>query len=761
MTTRLRILGIIFVSVFGNTVISGTGETLVVMDFANENVSAGDARTVTERIRTALVDYNLFEVVEREKFKEIIAEQGQQLSGCFDDECVVKMGRMVGARYMVAGRVNRSTSGFYLSARIIDVESTKMLAKKDLILRSDDIFEILELAPNLVYDLMQQFIVKRGLALGSEAVTLGMTRLGKVKLKLLETNVHLIIDSESRGYIPSNVIPIQLSGGIHQISIDKEGFEPWSESINVLPDSTTVRTVKLEKSGDTVQTVLDWSFLTIATEPENAAVIIDGVEYGQTYFNGKVSSGKHTLLLSKPLYYDLIKEIELERGEMLNLKETLKPNFGRVTINTNPPVATIMIDGKIETRKTPCTIKRLQSGQHDIRLSYPEYRAYESVLLVDDGKETTLDVDLKPAFGFLHLTSTPVKAEVKIGEAVIGQTPIENYKLMSGEHLLNVKADFYKEVQEIITIEDGKKLQKNVSLPPNFGKLSVQAVPAGAKIFIDAHFRGESPALIEPVLVGSHDIRIEAGEHYRAERRKVFIGLGQVEVIQTALKEKIGELMISSNPPGAKILVDGEYYKLDNGNIATTPIKLSRVWAGKRMVSFDLPGYMDGKTEVDVIEDQTKVVRAALDKIVFIKPRKEALWRSAVLPGFGQFYEERYTASLGYFSSEILMGFVLFNLRDSHSNLEADYRSLRHDYENLNGTTEEIQAAWNDVQDAFNEMDNNYTLQQVVAGTMIGVYLWNIVDSWVFMPKIAERNIQASLYNTGNGIGILLGVNLP
>ncbi|MBU4444266.1 MAG: CsgG/HfaB family protein, partial [Candidatus Marinimicrobia bacterium] len=57
-------------------------ENLAVVDFANEGVSVNDAKIVTDRVRTALVDYNLFEVVERDKLDNILEEQGQQLSGC-------------------------------------------------------------------------------------------------------------------------------------------------------------------------------------------------------------------------------------------------------------------------------------------------------------------------------------------------------------------------------------------------------------------------------------------------------------------------------------------------------------------------------------------------------------------------------------------------------------------------------------------------------------------------------------------------------
>jgi len=44
---------------------------------------------------------------------------------------------------------------------------------------------------------------------------------------------------------------------------------------------------------------------------------------------------------------------------------------------------------------------------------------------------------------------------------------------------------------------------------------------------------------------------------------------------------------------------------------------------------------------------------------------------------------------------------------------------------------------------------------------MLGVYLWNVIDSWIFMPKIEEKKIHSSLYKTPDGIGINLRFALP
>ena len=93
--------------------------------------------------------------------------------------------------------------------------------------------------------------------------------------------------------------------------------------------------------------------------------------------------------------------------------------------------------------------------------------------------------------------------------------------------------------------------------------------------------------------------------------------------------------------------------------------------------------------------------------------------------------------------------------------MQNEYDAIRLDYENLNGTVEEIRNAWRDVERAYKQMDDNYKIQQIVVGSMIGIYIWNVIDSWIFMPKIEEKKIHSFLYKTSNGIGINLGFSLP
>lgn len=752
------VYGFLVYIIVGISAIFGA-DRLAVLDFNAEGVTLSESRTISDRIRTALVDYSYFEVVERDKFEEILKEQGKQLTGCFDDACVVEIGQIAGAQYMTAGNVRSVGTGLFLSVRIIDVETSKLLAQKDLVVQSTDIFKLAEAAPTLANDLIQQFVDKKGLKAGAQRSAIDENIVGKIKLNVGESGVHLIIDEKSYGILPQKIISVQLPAGYHQVAIEKDGFQSWSGNVLVALGQTSEQTITLAEKGEPVQQVIDWAMLNVKTQPDNAVLTIDGVEYGQTFFQGQVSPGKHQLQVSKPLYYPTVRDIDLKPGDLIPLELSLKPHFGSLRITSTPPGATFSIDGRIEIQRTPLTLTQIASGQHEIILNLTDYRTFSAIILVDDEKESAIDAKLTPAFGYLNLTTTPPGASITINDKLVGNSPLLNYKLMSGKYLLTLKADFYKTTQEEMIIADGQTLTKVIDLPPDFGSISIQAAPNGSKVLIDGKAAGVSPLFIKQVAVGSHKVRIEKGDHYYPFETTLFVGLGETQVVQTSLKERIGSLMITSNPPGAIIKIDGIGYKLTSGESAKTPIKLSRVWAGKRTVSLEMSGYATAKQDVVVRENELKPLQFTLNKMVFIKPRNQALWRSVILPGFGQAYSTRYVVGAGYFAGEVALFYVLQNQIGLYEDYKNVYQIERENYRSAIGTPEELNVIWKHIQDSYDKMDNQYRKQQLVAGAMVGLYLWNIADAYLFMPKIGEKHV--SVYPTIDGFALRLEAGLP
>ncbi len=101
--------------------------TVAVIDFDANGVSVSEARALTDRLRTELFNTGKFTVVERGMMEEVLEEQGFQQSGCTSNECIVEVGMLVGVEQMVGGSINKVGNVFSVSARMISIETGKML----------------------------------------------------------------------------------------------------------------------------------------------------------------------------------------------------------------------------------------------------------------------------------------------------------------------------------------------------------------------------------------------------------------------------------------------------------------------------------------------------------------------------------------------------------------------------------------------------------------------------------------------------------
>jgi TolB-like protein len=90
-----------------------------------QNVSAGDAAVVSDLIRSELVKTETCNVVEKQNMEKILTEHAFQQAGCTDQDCAVKLGRILNVRRMIVGSFGRLVDQFFISIRMVDVETGK------------------------------------------------------------------------------------------------------------------------------------------------------------------------------------------------------------------------------------------------------------------------------------------------------------------------------------------------------------------------------------------------------------------------------------------------------------------------------------------------------------------------------------------------------------------------------------------------------------------------------------------------------------
>ncbi len=97
---------------------------------------------LAEMMITDLANAGQVRVVDRLRLEEIMAEQKLQASKAFDQETAVKVGKLLGAKYLVAGSVLQTRKGTNFDTVVRSVESGQVLKGTRVRDTEDDVFGV-------------------------------------------------------------------------------------------------------------------------------------------------------------------------------------------------------------------------------------------------------------------------------------------------------------------------------------------------------------------------------------------------------------------------------------------------------------------------------------------------------------------------------------------------------------------------------------------------------------------------------------------
>ncbi|MBO7074264.1 MAG: SUMF1/EgtB/PvdO family nonheme iron enzyme [Bacteroidales bacterium] len=224
--------------------------------------------------------------------------------------------------------------------------------------------------------------------------------------------------------------------------------------------------------------------------------------------------------------------------------------------------------GEKHTWRIECELYHTESGEATI----PE----------KEGQNITIEKTLKPAFGYLNVTSSPESgAIVYIDGKKAGQTPYKTDKLASGEHKVRVMKEMFSPAEQTFTITDGNTTQAAMTMLANFVNVTV-TTDSESDIYIDNEFKGK----------GTWSGRLSDGNHafdarkasHRNSVENIKLTLGKDENIVIPNPTPIyGTLDVSTNPIGANIIIDGKSF-------GTTPRVLTNVLIGTHELRLEKTG---------------------------------------------------------------------------------------------------------------------------------------------------------------------------
>lgn len=112
---------LVFFISFPTTLFSQDKTPVAVLDLEGKGISALEAATLTDRLRSEMVSVGVFQVVERGQMEEILNEQGFQQTGCTSTECAVEIGKLLGVQAMCSGSIGKLGSVYTVDVRMFDV----------------------------------------------------------------------------------------------------------------------------------------------------------------------------------------------------------------------------------------------------------------------------------------------------------------------------------------------------------------------------------------------------------------------------------------------------------------------------------------------------------------------------------------------------------------------------------------------------------------------------------------------------------------
>lgn len=171
---------------------------------------------------------------------------------------------------------------------------------------------------------------------------------------------------------------------------------------------------------------------------------------------------------------------------------------GILQISTEPSDAQVylMVNAKyVEVGKTPLTLV-IPSGTHTIKVVKDYYKPEVLQVSISPGDITKKHITLSLACGKINVYSNVNGAQVFIDGVLVGKTPLLNYRIPIGDHVITVKAEGYcGEFRKEVSITSLDPVTVTAHLNPCPAKLEINE-PLGAEVYLNGDYKGTVPLSI-------------------------------------------------------------------------------------------------------------------------------------------------------------------------------------------------------------------------------------------------------------------------
>ncbi len=201
----------------------------------------------------------------------------------------------------------------------------------------------------------------------------------------------------------------------------------------------------------------------------------------------------------------------------------------------------------------------LRPGSYTLVAEKAGFTPLRATVDVTRDTQQTFHFQLAKLPGRLTISSAIEGVEILIDGESRGLTPLDTLDLAPGEHQVTAQAERYRDFESSLEIAGGGVSQTlTIELLPRWAEVTFASQPSGARVRIDGDEIGATPLTAE-ILDGQRRVDLVlAGYKPYSSRFDVTAGESQ-ELPVARLRPSDGNLVLSSEPAGATVSVNGTY----------------------------------------------------------------------------------------------------------------------------------------------------------------------------------------------------------
>ena len=207
---------------------------------------------------------------------------------------------------------------------------------------------------------------------------------------------------------------------------------------------------------------METATLSINAIPSTAEIYIDSNKVGTGYGSASIAVGsEHRYKVVCDDYIPEENVVKTDKAEKIEKHVELKPNFGYITVKSDPSGADIYVDD-VKVGITPYLMKKISLGDHVVEVRKTGYENYADMVTIKV-RETNKQLEnvkltaVRVPKGSLELTSNPTGAVITINGRQYGQTPKTLTDFEVGTYTVYFSKEGYQNLSQTVEVKDGKK----------------------------------------------------------------------------------------------------------------------------------------------------------------------------------------------------------------------------------------------------------------------------------------------------------------